>query len=47
MQASISCRFGLLLAVIAAVWTSSAMALDGLPASPGAESAFVLKADDL
>ncbi|MGA2061115.1 MAG: transglutaminase domain-containing protein [Thermoguttaceae bacterium] len=45
MQASISCRFGLLLVVTAAVRTSSAMALDGLPASPGAESAFVLKAD--
>ena len=45
MQASIVCRFGLLLIVTAAVWTSSAMAADSLPASPGAESVFVLKAD--
>jgi hypothetical protein len=45
MQASIACRFGLLLIVTVAVWTSAAMAIDSLPASPGAESAFVLNAD--
>jgi hypothetical protein len=45
MQASIARRFGLLPVVTIAVWTSSAMAADGLPDSPEAETAFVLKAD--